>query len=98
MAPLILESCHSTWLFDEDRMRFRRILKGADVEHHRVRTDWRPYYGLRMGAGSESFAVVLSEDGSRLLQSWRHTGDCSQCGGHLTSELPLDELLAAVAR
>jgi hypothetical protein len=29
--PLTIESCHSTWIFDTDRMRFRRILKGTEV-------------------------------------------------------------------
>ncbi len=95
MDPVIFESCHTTWIFDTDRMRFRRILKGAEFGHHLVTTEWRPYYGLELDPHSESFAVLLAPDGSRLLRSWRHTHDCAQCGGQVTAELSVDELRAA---
>jgi hypothetical protein len=32
MDTVIVESCHSTWVFDLTRMRFCRILKG--IESH----------------------------------------------------------------
>ena len=95
MDPLVFESCHSTWVFDNDRMRFRRFLKGAEVGNHRVVTEWRPFYGLRVDPHTESFAVWLSPDGSRQLRSWRHTTDCAQCGGHVTAEHSVEELRAA---
>ena len=28
----VLESCHSTWIFDTDKMRFRRVLKGLALD------------------------------------------------------------------
>lgn len=90
--PLVFESCHSTWLFDAEHMRFRRILKGVVVGEHRVTTQWRAYYGLEVDGETESFTVLLNPEGTRLLRSWRHTHDCDQCGGHATSELSLDEL------
>ena len=92
MEPLILESCHSTWVFDTERKRFRRILKGLEVDGHQTSTGWRPYYGLDLDAVSESFVVLLDPAGTRLLRSWRHVEHCSQCGGESTSELSLDEL------
>jgi hypothetical protein len=70
MEPLVLESCHSTWLFDTERMRFRRVLKGLE-DSRRATTDWRPYYGLDLDPVSESFVVLLNEDGTRLLASRR---------------------------
>jgi hypothetical protein len=95
MEPLVLESCHSTWLFDTERMRFRRILKGLDLDSRRATTDWRPYFGLDLDPVSESFVVLLNSEGTRLLRSWRHVEHCSQCGGEATGELSLDELRTA---
>ena len=48
---LVLESCHSTWVFDPERRRFRRILKGGEVEERPVTTPWRTYYGLEYEGG-----------------------------------------------
>src|SRR5277367_1849164 len=94
-APLVVESCHSTWLFDTGRMRFRRILKGLDLDAHQASTAWRPYYGLEMDPLSESFVVLLNPEGTRLLRSWRHVEHCPQCGGDATAELSVDELRSA---
>jgi hypothetical protein len=91
----VLESCNSTWLFDTERMRFRRVLKGADVGRRPTTTEWRPYFGLDLDARSESFVVMLNPEGTRLLRSWRHTHQCSQCGGRATDVLSLDEVRAA---
>jgi hypothetical protein len=97
MEPIVIESCNSTWLFDTERMRFRRLLRGADVGRHTATTEWRAYFGLEVDPHSESFVVVLNAEGSRLLRSWRHTNDCAQCGGRATAELSLDEIRAATA-
>ncbi|HLG68750.1 MAG TPA: hypothetical protein VKV36_12890 [Acidimicrobiales bacterium] len=90
--PMVLESCHSTWLFDTTRMRFRRILKGLDIDARNASTAWRPYYGLELDPFSESFVVLLNPEGTRLLRSWRHVEHCSQCGGDATAELSVEEL------
>jgi hypothetical protein len=93
--PLVLESCHSTWLFDADRMRFRRILKGLDLDARNASTAWRPYFGLEIDPVSESFVVLLNPEGTRLLRSWRHVDHCPQCGGEATAELSVEELRSA---
>jgi hypothetical protein len=97
MEPFVVESCNSTWLFDADRHRFRRVLKGVDVGRHPAATEWRPYFHLDLDPHSESFVVVLNAEGTRLLRSWRHTQQCTQCGGQATAELSLEELRAASA-
>jgi hypothetical protein len=94
-VPLVLESCHSTWLFDTTRMRFRRVLKGLNLDARNASTAWRPYFGLELDPYSESFVVMLNAEGTRLLRSWRHVQHCPQCGGEATAELSLDELRAA---
>ena len=98
MDARIIESCHSTWLFDEERMRFRRILKGGGVGQGEVTTAWRAYHALEVDSSSESFVVVLNAEGTRLLRSWRHTEDCAQCRSQVTAAVPLaDVRRAAVA-
>ncbi len=62
-ALFVLESCHSTWIFDTDRMRFRRVLKGLALDAHAATTAWRAYYGLEIDPISESFVVLLESGG-----------------------------------
>lgn len=94
-SPTILESCHSTWVFDTERMRFRRILKGLDMDARTASTAWRPYFGLELDPVSESFVVLLNPEGTRLLRSWRHVEHCPQCGGEATGELSVAEMRSA---
>ena len=96
MTPVIFESCHSTWVFDTEHMRFRRILRGIEVHDRAVVTEWRPYFELDVSDDSEAFTVFLNPGGSRMIRSWRHTGDCKQCGAHATAELSLDDIAAAL--
>jgi hypothetical protein len=94
--PTVIESCHSTWIFDAYRMRFRRIVKGAEVGGEPVSTAWRPYYRLDAPDGAETFTVHLNLAGTRMITSWRHATDCAQCGDHRTSEISLEKLRAAL--
>ena len=96
MEPMIFESCHATWLFDREAMRFRRILKGVEVDGHPVATQWRAFYGLEFDESSERFTVLLNPEHTKLIRSWRHTGNCIQCGGHVTAELSLEDLQGAL--
>jgi hypothetical protein len=75
----VLESCHSTWVFDPRRRRFRRILKGLHFAQRSVSTEWRPYWCLDLAPDGEGFTVYLNADKTRLIRSWRHTTDCTQC-------------------
>lgn len=94
--PTMLESCHSTWVFDPPKMRFKRILKGLGMQPGHASTAWRPYYGLQLDETSESFVVLLNPEGTRLLRSWRHMAHCHQCGGEPTGEYSLDDLQSAL--
>jgi hypothetical protein len=94
--PTTIESCHSTWLFDTDRMRFRRILKGTEVGGQPVVTGWRSYYRLEDHPDSETFTVYLNAAGTRMIRSWRHAADCAQCNEHLTTAMSLEALRSAV--
>jgi hypothetical protein len=97
VEPLVLESCHSTWVFDTEQKRYSRILKGVEIGDHAIATQWREYYGLEINEDSEAFTVLLNPAGTRLVQSWRHTHECLQCGGHVTTEMSLEEVGAAQA-
>lgn len=89
---IVVESCHSTWVFDPGRLEFCRILKGIEVGARSVATEWRPYWQVDLDADAEGFTVYLNEDRTRLIRSWRHTKNCSQCGGCEKTELSADEI------
>jgi len=89
---LVLDSCHSTWVFDVVARRFRRVLKGLEVDPGIAATDWRPYERLELSEGSEAFVVVLNGSGTRRIRSWRHVDGCEQCDGEQTVELSLEDL------
>jgi hypothetical protein len=95
-ATTAIESCHSTWVFDSLRMRFRRVLKGAEVGGRPVATGWRPYYRLDAPPDSETFTVYLNLSCTRMIRSWRHGDDCTQCGEHRTGEISLEKLHSAI--
>jgi hypothetical protein len=97
VSVTILESCNSTWVFDTERLRFRRILKGIEVQDRAVATAWRPYATLELSADSEAFTVLLNEEGTRMICSWRHTQDCAQCGAQATTELSLEAIQSVLA-
>jgi hypothetical protein len=93
---VILESCHSTWIFDREHKQFCRILKGLEVADRPVTTEWRSYSELHLDPRTESFTVYLNATHTRQVRSWRHTRDCDQCGGHETAELSLDDIRRVV--
>lgn len=87
-----IDSCHSVWLFDTERMRFRRVPKGTDVTSPALESDWVPYHGLEISPESGAFAVALNASRTRLLRSWRHTEPCEHCSTgevDVTSEVSL---------
>jgi hypothetical protein len=89
---LVVESCHSTWVFDPRYLRFRRILKGIEVGHRSVATEWRPYWQVQLDPQGEGFTVFLNSSHTRLIRSWRHTRQCSQCSACDTAELSLEDV------
>jgi hypothetical protein len=97
MTIITLESCHSTWIFDNRQLRFCRILRGIAVGQHRVSTEWRPYWELELDPHRKTFTVVLNENRTRLIRSSVHARDCTQCGGSHTTEFSLEDIHRAVA-
>lgn len=90
MGYSTIDSCHSRWVFDTERLRFRRVPKGPGLELLMATTDWRPYHELVIDPHSDAFVVILNEGGTPMLRSWRHTETvCSQCGARRTEELSL---------
>jgi len=95
-TTILLESCTSTWIFDTQRMRFRRVVKGLGLASHDAITAWRPYYALELDTASESFTVALNRERTRRIRSWRHVTTCLECGAGTQSALGPDELKSAV--
>jgi len=93
MGDTTIDSCHSRWVFDTKRLRYRRILKGPGFEKQMTMTDWRPYHEFHLDQSSDSFVVVLSNTGSVRIRSWRHTeAACRVCGVTGSEELPVDDI------
>jgi hypothetical protein len=96
MGYLTVDSCHSRWVFDTERLRFRRVPKGPGLELLMAMTQWRPYYDLQLDPDSDSFVVIMNEAGTRMLRSWRHTeAVCAQCGASRTEELSVEAIVVA---
>jgi hypothetical protein len=68
---LRLESSNSIWLFDVDRMRFRRVPRGTDPGSPAPANEWQEYFGLEVEADTGAFTVALNEDGTRRLRAVR---------------------------
>jgi hypothetical protein len=66
-----IESAHSTWLFDPDRRRFRRLPPDVDPDAPALESDWEPYWSLEVDDATGAFTVTLNEDGTRLLRAFR---------------------------
>jgi hypothetical protein len=66
-----IDSTHSIWLFDTERMRFRRLPKGADPDAPALQSDWQPYFALDVDSHTGAFTVALNEDRTRLIRAWR---------------------------
>jgi hypothetical protein len=89
-AVQAIESCNSTWLFDSDRGRFRRVPKGSSIDVPAPPEEWQRYYSLELDADTGAFVVTLNENGTRLLRSYRHTTPCPHCDANPTTELSLE--------
>jgi hypothetical protein len=78
-----IKSTHSIWLFDVERMRFRRVPKGTDANAPSLDSDWEPYFALDVDNETGAFTVALNEDRTRLLRAWRDDVPDTQGTGEL---------------
>lgn len=87
----LVESCHSVWVFDNERRRFRRVPRGTPVGIPSP-GDWQPYHRFELDPETGAFAVTLNREGTRLLRSRVHVDPCPRCGtGDRTAEVVLDQ-------
>jgi hypothetical protein len=76
---IVIESCNSTWLFDNDKGRFRRVPRGTPLDLPAPDAEWQRFFRLEVDPDTDAFLVSLNESGSRLLRSFRHRPPCQQC-------------------
>ena len=83
----VLETCHSTWVFDPAGRRFRRAPRGLPLGHGGA---WTPYHALDVDE-SGAFSVSLNADNTRWLRSRVHFDPCDMChsGQDRTTDLPM---------
>ncbi len=65
------ESAHSLWLFDTERMRYRRLPRGADADAPSLESDWEPFFALERDDDTGAFTVALNEERTRLIRATR---------------------------
>ena len=90
MSVRVLESCHSLWIFEPERGRFRRVPRGTRLDMPSPENEWTPYYRLELDASSGAFSVGLNPDDTRVLRSWLHVDPCRHCSSDQTGELSFD--------
>lgn len=76
----VVETCHSAWIFEPSRRRFRRVPRGLALAPG---GEWTPYYAFDLDE-SGAFSVSLNVDGTRWLRSRVHLEPCPLC--HSDSE------------
>ena len=86
----VLETCHSTWVFDSAGRRFRRVPRGLALGHGGA---WTPYHAFDVDE-SGAFSVSLNAEGTRWLRSRVHLDPCLMCrsGQDRTTDLPVAAL------
>jgi hypothetical protein len=85
LEPMLrIDSTQNTWLFDVERMRFRRLPRDADPGAPSRDRDWEPYFALEMDSETGVFTVALNADRTRLLRASRDDGGGD---GNATGEL-----------
>lgn len=92
MAIRVLESCHSIWIFEPGRMRFRRVPRGTRLDMPPPASDWTPYYRLEVEPSTGAFSVALNEDDTRVLRSWLHIEPCRHCAVDQTGEVSVEAI------
>ena len=63
----ILESCHSIWIFEPGRMRFRRVPRGTRLDMPSPESEWTPYYRLEVEPSSASVAAGVQKAVSQIF-------------------------------
>lgn len=96
LSVRVLESCHSLWIFEPGRGRFRRVPRGTRLDMPSPENEWTRYYRLELDASSGAFSVGLNADDTRVLRSWLHAEPCRHCSGDQTGELSLEALRRAL--
>lgn len=86
-----IDTSHSIWFFDSERMRFRRLPRGADPSAPSLESDWEPYFALEVDDDG-SFTVALNEERTRLLRSYRDDADSGFVAEPVSPEASTAEL------
>jgi hypothetical protein len=97
MEAVVLDACHSIWIFDLDRKRYSRILRGLERSSRRVASEWRSYSYLEIDESDARFSLFLGADRSRIIRSWIHTHDCRQCAVRQTTDFWMEDLREALS-
>lgn len=74
-----IPSCHSTWVFDQLRLRYRQISLTLNAARE-TSTEWRPYDHLRIDAPNNGIFVFANASGTTMRWFKSHLRPCLLCG------------------
>lgn len=96
---LYFESCNTSWCFDQENLRFKRIPRPVGKQASKsdfAVAPWEEYFEINLSDSTDEFTVVLNEAESRLLRSWTHSENCVHCFGkkasYSTEEISVSQL------
>lgn len=102
---LYFESCNTSWCFDQENLRFKRIPRPQGRQASKsdfVAVPWEEYFEINFSDTTDEFTVVLNKMESRLLRSWRHSENCVHCFGkkdtYSTEEISVNQLKDLLGR
>jgi hypothetical protein len=85
---LLFHSTHSTWLFDPEGKRFKRVPAGVDPEGPFASAPWEPYHDLVVDG--DEFTVVLDDAGTLLLRAHTREAEVDLTIDDATQEIKLE--------
>jgi hypothetical protein len=98
-TPLrVLDSCSFTWVFDEQRRRFRRVPRGAALDLPAPRGAWITYDRVELNDARGSFAVFADAGGTHVFRCWLHRDPCPRCRPAGEDGIDVDEMRWLIQR
>jgi hypothetical protein len=67
---ITLPTSNSWWIFDDQKMRFRRIARDMNPQAIVLDVDWEPYSDLEIDTDNSAFTVFLNDEKTRIMRGY----------------------------
>ncbi len=76
---ITLPTSNSWWIFDDARMKYRRIPRDMNPSAFVLNEDWENYCDLEIDADNSAFTLFLNAEKTRIMRGYidveNHEGD-----------------------